>query len=94
MTSRGVCSRPFVFLNNRHYDPTTGVFISVDPLVAKTMQPYLYGNANPVRYMDPSGRVFECPPGGVPPRCETRLMLASCWPWGCEMSAGSRWWLK
>jgi len=44
-----------VFLNNRHYDPTTGVFISVDPLVTKTMQPCIYGGANPVTYSDPSG---------------------------------------
>ena len=44
-----------VYLNNRHYDPTTGVFISVDPLVTKTMQPYIYGAANPVRYSDASG---------------------------------------
>ena len=43
------------YLNNRHYDPTTGTFISVDPLVAATGQPYIYGAANPVRYSDPSG---------------------------------------
>jgi len=44
-----------LFLNNRHYDPTTGVFVSVDPLVTKTMEPYIYGAANPVTYSDPSG---------------------------------------
>jgi len=43
------------YLNNRHYDPTTGVFVSVDPLVTKTMQPYIYGAANPVTYSDPEG---------------------------------------
>lgn len=43
------------FLNNRHYDPTTGIFVSVDPLVTETMQPYIYGAANPVTYSDPSG---------------------------------------
>ncbi len=43
------------YLNNRHYDPTTGVFVSVDPLVTKTMQPYIYGAANPITYSDPSG---------------------------------------
>jgi len=44
-----------LFLNNRHYDPSTGVFVSVDPLVSKTMQPYIYGSANPITYSDPSG---------------------------------------
>ena len=44
-----------MFLNNRHYNPNTGTFTSVDPLVTKTMQPYIYGAANPVTYSDPSG---------------------------------------
>lgn len=43
------------FLNNRHYDPTTGVFLSVDPLVAETGFPYVYGDANPVTKSDPGG---------------------------------------
>ena len=42
-------------LNNRYYDPTVGVFISVDPLVTQTGTAYLYGNANPTTYSDPSG---------------------------------------
>jgi len=44
-----------VFLNNRYHDPTTGAFASVDPLVAKTGQPYLYANGNPTTLSDPSG---------------------------------------
>jgi RHS repeat-associated protein len=44
-----------VYLNNRHYDPSTGVFLSVDPLVSKTMQPYIYGAANPATLSDPTG---------------------------------------
>ena len=44
-----------VFLNNRYQDPTTGVFITVDPLVGKTGTPYLYGNGNPTTLSDPSG---------------------------------------
>ena len=42
-------------LNNRYHDPTLGSFISVDPLVVKTGQPYMYGNANPTTYSDPLG---------------------------------------
>ena len=44
-----------IYLNNRHHDPTLGAFISVDPLVTKTEQAYIYGAANPVRHSDPSG---------------------------------------
>ena len=44
-----------VFLNNRYYDPTTGQFLSVDPLVAVTGDPYLYAGGNPTTRSDPSG---------------------------------------
>ena len=54
-TARYDRAAPFAFLNNRHYDPTTGVFVSVDPLVTMTGEPYIYGAANPVTYSDPSG---------------------------------------
>ena len=43
------------YLNNRYQDPTTGVFLSVDPLVATTGTPYLYGNGNPTTFSDPTG---------------------------------------
>jgi len=54
-TARAACGKSGLFLNNRHYDPTVGVFVSVDPLVTKTMQPYVYGSANPNTYSDPMG---------------------------------------
>ena len=44
-----------LFLNNRHHDPTTGTFLSVDPLVASTGTAYLYAGGNPTTYSDPSG---------------------------------------
>ena len=47
------------YLNNRYHDPTVGVFVSVDPLVTMTGQPYVYGAANPVTYSDPSGLCIE-----------------------------------
>ncbi len=43
------------YFNNRYYDPATGQFMSVDPLVASTRTPYLYGNGNPVTFSDPGG---------------------------------------
>ena len=39
-----------LFLNNRHYDPTTGVFVSVDPLVTLTGEPHVYGASNPITF--------------------------------------------
>jgi len=54
-TTRETCGKSGLFLNNRHYDPTTGVFVSVDALVTMTGEPYIYGSANPVRLSDPSG---------------------------------------
>ena len=44
-----------IFLMNRYYDPATAQFISVDPLVAKTAQPYSYAGDNPINASDPSG---------------------------------------
>ena len=49
-----------VFLNNRYQDPSTGVFISVDPLIATTGEPYLYGSGNPTTLSDPSGLEPGC----------------------------------
>ena len=39
----------------RYYDPETGQFLTVDPLVDQTGQPYAYIKGNPVNLMDPSG---------------------------------------
>ena len=47
--------RRLAYLNNRYYDPTVGVFTSVDPLVGRTGTPYLYANGNPSTFSDPSG---------------------------------------
>jgi hypothetical protein len=40
---------------NRYYDPTTDQFLSVDPDVATTEQPYLYAGDDPVNGVDPMG---------------------------------------
>jgi RHS repeat-associated protein len=42
-------------LRARYYDPTTGQFISRDPLEGQTGQPYEYGGDNPMNETDPSG---------------------------------------
>jgi RHS repeat-associated protein len=40
---------------NRYYDPTTDQFLSVDPAVATTGQPYAYSGDDPVNESDPTG---------------------------------------
>ena len=44
----------------REYDPATGRFISVDPVIDNTdpqqMHGYAYGNNNPLSYVDPDGK--------------------------------------
>ncbi|MHB8264068.1 MAG: RHS repeat-associated core domain-containing protein, partial [Acidimicrobiales bacterium] len=44
-----------VYLINRYYDPSTGQFVSVDPLVSLTNQPYQYVGGDPVNQVDPLG---------------------------------------
>jgi trimeric autotransporter adhesin len=44
-----------LYLINRYYDPSTGQFLSVDPIVSQTLQPYQYASGNPVSNTDPSG---------------------------------------
>jgi hypothetical protein len=47
-----------VSLVGRYYDPTTGQFTSVDPLVDLTDQPYAYTDDDPVNAIDPTGNDF------------------------------------
>ena len=44
-----------IYLRARYYDPSTGQFISRDPLVAKTREPYAYTGDNPLNATDPTG---------------------------------------
>ncbi|MER5931556.1 polymorphic toxin-type HINT domain-containing protein [Streptomyces sp. NPDC002054] len=48
-----------VHLGAREYDPATGRFLSVDPIVdysePKQQNPYAYANNSPITYSDPSG---------------------------------------
>jgi hypothetical protein len=40
---------------NRYYDPATGQFLSIDPAVAVTKQPFIFANDNPLNATDPLG---------------------------------------
>lgn len=48
----------------RDYNPATGQFLSIDPLVDRTRQPYAYGNNNPLVFSDPTGLIACGPSGG------------------------------
>ena len=47
----------------RYYDPQTGQFLSVDPLVDATGQPYAYARDDPVDSSDPTGNCGNFPTG-------------------------------
>jgi RHS repeat-associated protein len=46
------------YLRNRYYDPTTGQFLTRDPLTPLTRDPYGYAANSPLNYTDPTGLLF------------------------------------
>jgi hypothetical protein len=72
---------------NRYYDPTTDQFLSVDPDVATTDQPYVFTNDDPLNGADPLGEHQVSLLGGFAPTdsnaCEgsggpTELQMVGC----------------
>ena len=57
---------------NRYYDPSTDQFISVDPMVQETDQPYAYANDNPLNFVDPLGLCIRAPDHGCVKTAPTR----------------------
>lgn len=45
-------------LVTRYYDPTTGTFLTRDPLEVQTQAPYSYADNDPLDSSDPSGEHF------------------------------------
>lgn len=43
------------YLRARFYDPATAQFLTVDPAVGATREPFAYGGSNPIRFKDPTG---------------------------------------
>jgi RHS repeat-associated protein len=56
------------YLESRYFDPVSSQFVSMDPLVQSTGQPYDYAGDNPISSSDPSGqsRVGFGPPPNQP----------------------------
>jgi len=50
-----------IYLRARAYDPSTAQFLSVDPLIGATGEPYGYAGDNPVNSADPAGLVASGP---------------------------------
>jgi RHS repeat-associated protein len=48
-------STGLIYLINRYYDPAAGQFMSLDPAITQTLQPYVYANGDPVVNRDPTG---------------------------------------
>ena len=72
----------FQYLRARYYDPATGQFLTVDPLVGSTGHPYAYAADNPANYTDPSGLFWGlCDTG--PSKClQAGLAALNSTSWG------------
>jgi RHS repeat-associated protein len=55
------------YLRARYYDPDTGQFLSRDPAVVLTGEPYAYAGGNPIVFSDPSGLFWDQQIGGAAP---------------------------
>lgn len=84
----GFLNKPFseatglVDIGARKYDPVTGRFVSVDPVLdgsdAQQMTGYSYANDNPWSFSDPTGLIRICGPDGV--GCGARNYDECCGP--------------
>jgi RHS repeat-associated protein len=78
------------YLRARYYDPTTGQFVSCDPLTPLTRAAYGYGRNNPLSHTDPSGRnicafgIIDC--GNDDPCSDIGAYLSPLTPALCAIS--------
>jgi RHS repeat-associated protein len=48
-----------IYLIGRYYDPATGQFLSVDPKLNQSNEPYEYADGDPVSLTDPDGTIWR-----------------------------------
>jgi RHS repeat-associated protein len=70
------------YMQQRYYDPTTGVFLSVDPVTAyeqpiTAFNRYRYANNNPYKFTDPDGRFGRPDPPHMRITTETQTQNAN-----------------
>jgi RHS repeat-associated protein len=84
-----------IYLLNRYYDPSTGQFLSIDPDLQVTGQPYGFAGDDPVNFGDPNGQMETCGsncgpdsgdiggPGGIAcsENCGTQISSAQSFLW-------------
>ncbi len=58
-------SAELIYLRARTYNPATAQFLSIDPVLKTTGEPYTYTRDNPINASDPSG-ACQGPPGNPP----------------------------
>ncbi len=74
------------YLRARYYDPSTGQFLSIDPLVQVTLSPYAYVLGNPVNGVDPGGECGVDFLQACDPRCPASTQPLG--PWQCSTAEG------
>jgi RHS repeat-associated protein len=72
-------STGYIYLINRYYDPATDQFLSIDPDVAATDQPYVFTNDDPLNAEDPLGDLSPLV------RCMAKLSLAAAINLGAQI---------
>ncbi|MEV0254749.1 RHS repeat-associated core domain-containing protein [Streptomyces sp. NPDC050732] len=85
-------STGFTHLGAREYDPSTGRFLSVDPIMDLTdpqqNNGYTYGNNNPLTFPDPTGEI-PCK-DGVKQSCGSTCSIMVCTGGGGNRGGGGR----
>jgi hypothetical protein len=69
------------YVVGRYYDPMTGQFLSVDPMVQQTQQAYVYVEDDPVHGTDPNGQDLVGVEGGSAGfNCQDNQATGPCVP--------------
>ena len=76
------------YLIGRYYDPSSGQFLSVDPDLSQTGQPYAYTGDDPLNATDPSGQRTVCGPDNCGSGPGSGVAQAPNGSVGCSQNCG------